>query len=113
MPGHRKEPPEVPAFSFSGGWKEKSERGREKGDASPDVRWKQTWEAPKLKRAEATPFVDKKTGGAEGTAGLVGGNRWSADAKPDGLVRKRTSGWFRGNLGPATEPDESPEERSP
>jgi hypothetical protein len=91
----------------------KSERGREKGDASPDVRWTETWEAPKLRRAEATLPADKKAGKAEGTAGLVGGSRWSAVAKPGGLARKRTSGRFRGNPGPATGSDESPEERSP
>jgi hypothetical protein len=64
MQRRRKGTPGAPAFSFSGGWKAKSERGRKKGDASSEVRRENTWEAPKLRRAKATLSADKKAGRA-------------------------------------------------
>jgi hypothetical protein len=50
----RKESLGTPVSGFFGSLKGKGEKGTKKGDASSNIRWKQTWEVQKLKRARAS-----------------------------------------------------------
>jgi hypothetical protein len=61
--GRWKESLEAPVSGIFGGQRQKSEKGRKKGEAFSNIRRMKTWKAPKLKRAEATLASEKEDEG--------------------------------------------------
>jgi hypothetical protein len=86
----------------------------EERDALCDCQQKGTPERPESSREQEAPTQTKHLGSKKrGTAFLAGENRWSAGARPNGLVRKRKSGEGRlENDLSIAEKEQSSEERS-